>query len=89
LFLCVEDLAHKRYAQATDRWLVRPATPSEAETLQLPPTSSVVHLVHVAQADDDTVLEVSESIWPADRIEFIDEYPVAQEAEDADGMSDI
>jgi len=89
LFLCVEDLAGKRYAQATDRWVIRTATPNEAETLQLPPTGSVVHLVHVARADDDMVLEVSESIWPADRIEFIDEYAVAQEAEDADGMSDI
>jgi GntR family transcriptional regulator len=89
LFLCVEDLSSKRYAHVRDHWQWRMPTATEAEALQIPSTTGVVHLVHVARADDDTLLEVSESVWPADRIEVIDEYDVPQEPEDADGLSDI
>ena len=32
----------------------------------------VVHVVHAAEADDGSVLEVSESIWPSDRVAIID-----------------
>lgn len=89
LFLCVEDVSGKRYATAHDRWIARAATPREAELLRLPQGAPVMHLIHVARSDDDTLLEVSESVWPADRIEVIDEYAVAHEAEQAAGLSDI
>jgi hypothetical protein len=36
----------------------------------------VLHVIHVAYADDGTVLEVSESVWPADRVMFVDEYDI-------------
>jgi GntR family transcriptional regulator len=89
LFLCVEDLAGKRYAYARDRWIARSATPEEAELLNLPQGGQVIHVVHAAEAADGSVLEVSESTWPADRIAFIDEYPVSQEAEDLSAPSDV
>jgi GntR family transcriptional regulator len=43
----------------------------------------------VARADDDTLLEVSESVWSADRIEIIDEYVVPQIPEETQGLSDV
>jgi GntR family transcriptional regulator len=89
LFLCVEELSGKRYAKARDLWQWRMPTPTEAETLQITSSSGVVHLIHIARAADDDLLEVSESVWPADRIELIDEYDLAQEAEDVEGLSDI
>ncbi|MFI7213147.1 GntR family transcriptional regulator [Micromonospora maritima] len=89
LFLCVEDLSGKRYTRARDHWQWRMPTAAEAEALQISPGTGVVHVVHVARAEDDSVLEVSESVWPADRIEIIDEYDVTQQPEDADGRSDI
>ncbi|MEU1237888.1 UTRA domain-containing protein [Micromonospora aurantiaca] len=89
LFLCIEDLSGKRYSRARDHWQWRMPTAVEAEALQISPGTGVVHVVHVARAEDDTVLEVSESVWPADRIEIIDEYDVTQQPEDADGRSDI
>jgi GntR family transcriptional regulator len=89
LFLCIEELSGKRYAKAKDLWQWRMPTSAETDTLQITSSSGVVHLVHVARAADDTLLEVSESVWPADRIELIDEYDVAQEAEDVEGLSDI
>ncbi|WP_112681383.1 GntR family transcriptional regulator [Micromonospora saelicesensis] len=89
LFLCVEDLSGKKYAHARDHWQWRMPAPAEAEALQIAPGNGVVHLIHVARAQDDTILEVSESIWPADRIEIIDEYDVTQEPEDAEGLSDV
>ncbi|WP_431907175.1 GntR family transcriptional regulator [Micromonospora carbonacea] len=89
LFLCVEDLSGKRYSRARDHWQWRMPTSAEAEMLQISSGTGVVHVVHVARAEDDTVLEVSESVWPADRIEIIDEYDVTQQPEDSDGRSDI
>lgn len=76
LFLCVEELTGQRYAHADDRWLVRMPSVAEAESLDLPAGAAVVHLVHVARAEDGTVLEVSESIWPADRIIILDDYDI-------------
>ncbi|MBN6050479.1 GntR family transcriptional regulator, partial [Nonomuraea sp. RK-328] len=89
LFLCMEDLSGKRYAQARDQWLVRMPTGSEADILALATGTPVVHLIHIARAEDGTLLEVSESIWPADRITVIDEYPIAQQAEKPETPSDI
>ncbi|GGO78625.1 hypothetical protein [Nonomuraea cavernae] len=48
-----------------------------------------MHVIHTARAEDDTVLEVSESIWPADRGTIIDEYLIDQEANVPDVPSQI
>ncbi|MFG3439284.1 UTRA domain-containing protein [Nonomuraea sp. NPDC047897] len=89
LFLCMEDLSGKRYAHARDQWLVRVPTAIESDLLDLATGSQVIHVIHVARADDGTLLEVSESIWPADRIVVIDEYPITQQAEPPNVPSDI
>jgi GntR family transcriptional regulator len=80
LFLCVEDISEKRYHHARDQWLFRSSSPEESATLDITPGGQVVHVIHTASAEDGTILEVSESIWPADRIVIIDEYDIAQEA---------
>lgn len=80
LFLCVEDFSGKRYHHARDQWIARSASPEEASILGLPSGGPVVHVIHTARAaEDGTVLEISESIWPADRIAIIDEYLIDQE----------
>jgi len=90
LFLCVEELSGKRYTRAHDRWLVRPTTQEESALLDLPGGgASVVHLIHSAYDETDEILEVSESIWPADRIVILDDYDLAQDAEDLQSLSDV
>lgn len=89
LFLCVEELSGKTYTRAHDRWIVRPATPEETSLLQLPNGASVIHLVHSAYSEDNDVLEVSESVWPSDRIMILDDYDIAQEPEEVEGLSDV
>jgi GntR family transcriptional regulator len=90
LFLCVEELSGKRYTRAHDRWLVRPATQEESALLDLPGGgASVVHLIHSAYDETGEILEVSESIWPADRIVILDDYDLAPDAEDLEGLSDV
>lgn len=76
LFLCVEELSGRRYAHATDYWVARQPSIEEVELLELPAATPVLHVVHTARADDGTVLEVSESVWPAERIAVVDEYPI-------------
>lgn len=80
LFLCVEDLSGKRYAHAKDLWVSRLPTADEANALELASGAPVLHVVHVASAEDGTILEVSESVWPADRVVFVDDYDIAQAA---------
>ncbi|NUW30746.1 GntR family transcriptional regulator [Nonomuraea sp. SMC257] len=89
LFLCMEDLSGKQYAHARDQWLVRIPTATESDLLDLATGTQVIHVIHVARADDGSLLEVSESVWPADRIVVIDEYPITQQAEQPDVPSDI
>jgi GntR family transcriptional regulator len=89
LFLCIEELSGKTYHYAHDQWVARAATSEEASALELPSRAQVVHLTHVAEASDGTVLEVSESVWPAERITVIDEYPIAQDSEEPHAVSDI
>ena len=89
LFMCVEELAGKPYAHAIDVWRARVSTPSEAELLGLGSAAGVVHLVHVARAADGTVLEVSESVWAADRVEIVDDYEIAQEPTFAHPVPDL
>jgi len=89
LFLCVEDLSGKRYAFARDRWESRMPTAYEADVLDLVPGAAVIHVVHVAEAADGTVLEVSESVWPAERIVILDEYEITPEAEPPAAPSEV
>jgi hypothetical protein len=48
-----------------------------------------VHLIHNAADEDGTTLEVSESVWSADRVVVIDDYDIAQEPEHQEGVSDV
>jgi len=80
LFRCVEELTGRTYGRATDRWVARLPTPGEILALKLPTGAAVLHVVHTARDERGTVVEVSESIWPADRIEIIDDYPIPGEA---------
>lgn len=89
LFLCMEELSGDRYTYATDQWIDRLATPSESELLELPNMTHVIHLIHVARGRNGDVLEVSESVWPADRVMFIDDYEIPQEAETLDDPSEV
>jgi GntR family transcriptional regulator len=89
LFLCVEELSGKQYTHARDRWVVRPASAEESRLLELPTGAPLVHVIHTACDEDDAILEVSESVWPADRIVILDDYEIAQEPEYLQGLSDI
>lgn len=89
LFLCVEDLSGKTYAHARDRWLARMPSADEADTLGLAPGAAVVHVIHTAEAKDGTVLEVSESVWPAERVLILDEYPITAEADEPAAPSEV
>lgn len=89
LFLCVEDLAGKRYRYAKDQWIVRSSTLDESEALDISLGTPVIHVTHIARAEDGQILEVSESAWPADRIMLVDEYDVEQEARELDAPSQI
>lgn len=89
LFLCIEDLSGRRYTHASDRWQVRPATADEAGLLEVPTGSPVIHLIHNATDENGSTLEVSESVWPSDRIVIIDDYDIAQEPAAQEGLSDV
>lgn len=89
LFLCVEELSGKQYAYAHDSWVSRLATSDEADLFDVADNMHVLHVVHTARADDGTVLEVSESIWPADRVRFVDEYDIARGTARTGPHSDI
>lgn len=89
LFLCVEELSGKTYTHVRDYWVARAPTAEEAAALELPSGAPVMHVTHVARAADGTVLEVSESAWPADRIVIIDEYDVAPEPQQPETASEI
>ena len=54
----------------------------EAVALELAAGAAVLHAIHTARADDGTVLEVAESLWPADRNMVIDDYPIEATAEE-------
>ncbi|MFD2794364.1 GntR family transcriptional regulator [Promicromonospora vindobonensis] len=89
LFRCVEEITGRRYAYALDHWIARPAAVEEAEAFGLPLGAYVVHIVHTATDENGDALEVSESIWPADRLAFIDEYDIPAEADPDALKSDI
>ena len=76
LFRCVEDFTGRRYTSALDRWVARLATGEETAAFDLPTGAPVLHVIHTARDENGDVLEVSESIWPADRVVFLDEYDI-------------
>jgi GntR family transcriptional regulator len=84
LFRCVEDFTGRRYTTALDRWIARLATGEEASAFDLPAGAPVLHVIHTARDENGTVLEVSESIWPADRVVFLDEYDIPADSETQD-----
>ncbi|GAA5160708.1 GntR family transcriptional regulator [Pseudonocardia eucalypti] len=89
LFLCVEDLSGTTYAYARDRWEVRMPSAYEADVLDLVPGATVIHVLHVAEGADGRVLEVSESVWPSDRIVILDDYPITPDAEVPGAPSEV
>jgi DNA-binding GntR family transcriptional regulator len=89
LFLCVEDLTGRRYTRARDQWIARMPTAEEASILELPSGAPVMHVVHTARDEDGDILEVSESIWPADRVILIDDYPIEQQPEEPVVASEV
>ncbi len=89
LFLCVEDLTGRRYTRARDQWIARMPTAEESGILELPTGAPVMHVVHVARDADGDVLEVSESIWPADRVIVIDDYPIEQSPQEPEVPSEL
>ncbi|MEE3919050.1 hypothetical protein V2I01_13600 [Micromonospora sp. BRA006-A] len=48
-----------------------------------------MQVIHVARAEDGSLLEVSESVWPADRIVVIDEYEVEPEPAEPVAPSEV
>jgi DNA-binding GntR family transcriptional regulator len=88
-FLCIEELTGKRFTTARDHWVARPPTAEEAAALEIPTGAPVMHVIHVARAEDGTILEVSESTWPADRIMVIDDYDVEPAAAEPETPSEI
>ena len=84
LFRCVEEITGRRYATAMDRWVARLASSEEAAAFELATGAPILHVIHTARDDNGEVLEVSESIWPADRVVFLDEYDIPADAEAED-----
>ena len=76
LFRCVEDITRRRYTTAVDHWVARLATNDETTAFDLPSGAPVLHVIHTARDTDGDILEVSESIWPADHVVFLDEYDI-------------
>lgn len=89
LFRCVEDITGRRYAHATDQWIARPASVEEAERFDLNLGAYVLHVTHTARDEHGAVLEVSESIWPADRVSLIEDYDIPAAPDQTATRSDI
>lgn len=89
LFRCVEELTGDTYSNAVDRWVARPATIEESEGFDIPNGAYVVHVIHTATGTTGNVLEVSESVWPADSLTLVDEYAIPAEAEPNANESDV
>lgn len=86
LFRCVEDLTGRRYTAAQDQWIARLASVEETGAFDLPAGAPVLHVIHTARDGNGDVLEVSESVWPADRVMLVDDYPIPGEAEPGDSV---
>ena len=51
--------------------------------------AAVLHVIHTARDENGDVLEVSESIWPADRVVVIDDYEIEQEPEEPSDPGEV
>ncbi|MGH3832923.1 MAG: GntR family transcriptional regulator [Pseudonocardiaceae bacterium] len=89
LFLCVEDLTGRRYTRARDQWIARMPTAEESITLELPTGAPVMHVVHTARDEHGDILEISESVWAADRVIVIDDYDIEQQPTKPEVPSEI
>lgn len=89
LFRCVEEITGRTYTHARDQWTARRATVDEAEAFRMPLGSYVLHVVHTATDEGGQPLEVSESIWPADRVIFVDEYGIPAATAENDARSEV
>jgi len=89
LFLCVEDLTGRHYTRARDQWTARMPSADEAAVLELPTGAAVLHVIHTARDENGDVLEVSESIWPADRVVVIDDYEIEQDPEEPSAPGEV
>ena len=49
----------------------------------------VPHVIHTATDENGQPLEVSESIWPADRVVFVDEYDIPAAPTQVDARSEV
>lgn len=79
----------KRYRFARDQWTIQPSTRRESDALCISTGAPVLHVIHVARADDGQVLEVSESAWPAQGFMVIDEYEIDQDPQTFDVPSQV
>ncbi len=77
LFLTMEDLTGRIYSSAEDRWIARTPTEEEATTLRVRPTQPLLTVRHVARDGNGQVIEVSESMWPGDRVLMLDSYDIS------------
>lgn len=79
----------RRYVKARDRLIARMPTVYEATTFGISPGNPVLHVIHTAYDANDDIVEISESVWPADRIMVVDEYPIPQQPAPPDERSDV
>ena len=89
LFLCVEDITGRHYTRAHDQWIARMPTAEESAFLELPTGAAVLHVIHTTRDENGDVLEVSESIWPADRVVVIDDYEIEQEPQEPSATGEV
>lgn len=89
LFLCVEDVTGRHYTRARDQWSARMPSAEEAAVLELPTGAAVLHVIHTARDENGDILEVSESVWPADRVLVIDDYDIEQEPEEPSAPGEV
>jgi len=48
-----------------------------------------MHVVHTARDEHGNILEISESVWPADRVIVIDDYDIEREPTKPEVPSEI
>jgi len=61
----------------------------ESMSHTLVPGAAVVHVVHTAEAADGVILEISESVWPGERVVILDEYPITADADEPPAPSEV
>jgi GntR family transcriptional regulator len=64
-------------------------TAEESVILELPNGAPVMNVIHTACDENGHILEISESVWPADRVVVIDDYAIEQEPQQPEVPSEI